>query len=170
MLIINNEEALRVKCEEVKSEEVGELVSILERELAHINKFQKIGIGLAAPQIGIAKDISIVRLGGEYDINLVNAKISKKYDPIIFREEGCLSFPGRVENTNRFQEIVVIDNLWHIKSFVASGFVAVACQHEIDHTNSHLFIDHMIKEKPKGKPNDLCPCGSGKKLKKCCGK
>lgn len=170
MLITNNEEALRVKCEKVQPEEVGELVSLLERELSRINHFEKIGIGLAAPQIGIAKDISIVRLGGEYDINLVNAKISNKYDPFIFKDEGCLSFPGRIENTTRFQEIVVVDNLWDIKSFVASGFLAIACQHEIDHTNSSLFLDHMIKEKLKGKPNDPCPCGSGKKLKKCCGK
>lgn len=170
MLITNNEAALRVKCEDVKAEEVGELVSVLERELANINKFERIGIGLAAPQIGIAKNISIIRLGGEYDINLVNANISEKYDPIVFREEGCLSFPGRVENTSRFQEIVIVNNLWRIKSFVASGFLAVACQHEIDHTNGSLFLDHMIKEKIKGKPNDPCPCGSSKKLKKCCGK
>ena len=172
MIITNNEEALRVKCEKVLPEEVGALVEVLERELEQYNKVYKNGIGLAAPQIGIAKDISIIRLGGEFNVNLVNAKIGKMYDQIVFKEEGCLSFPGRLEDTSRFQEIEIVGNLWEVERFVATGFFAVACQHEIDHLNSSLFIDKIVKPKPsiKLKPNDPCYCGSDKKFKKCCGK
>lgn len=172
MIITNNEEALRVFCEEVKPEEVGELIAILEQELAYANHLGKGGIGLAAPQIGIAKHISIVRLGNGLDFNLVNAKIEAGYDPTIFTQEGCLSFPGRVEDTTRFQEVMITNSVGPEK-FVATGLVAVVCQHELDHLNSVLFMDRKIaKPQPiitKGKvgPNQPCICGSGKKYKKC---
>jgi peptide deformylase len=174
MIITNNEELLRVKCEDVLPEEVGALVATLEKELDYANKLGKNGIGLAAPQIGIAKKISIVRLGN-IKFDLVNAKIEKGFDPTLFREEGCLSFPGRVEDTIRFQEVVISDNLVSPNHFVATGLLAVVCQHELDHVNSTLFIDHLvpktatvINRTAKAGPNDPCPCGSGKKYKKCC--
>lgn len=173
MIITNNEEALRVFCEEVKPEEAGELVATLERELAYANRLGKGGIGLAAPQIGIAKHIAIVRLGNGLDFDLVNAKIEVGYDPTTFTQEGCLSFPGRVEDTTRFQE-VVISNGVQPERFVATGLVAVVCQHELDHLNSVLFMDRkIVKVQPvvstaKVGPNQPCPCGSGKKYKKCC--
>lgn len=175
MIITNNEEALRVFCEEVKPEEIGSLVATLENELAYANRLGKGGIGLAAPQIGIAKHIAIVRLGNDLNFNLVNAKLEHGYDLTIFKEEGCLSFPGRVEDTSRYQE-VLISNLGGQQKFVATGLVSVVCQHELDHLNSVLFMDHKVVKPepvaPKGKPgpNQPCSCGSGKKFKKCCGK
>lgn len=168
MLITNNEEALRVKCESVTESEVGSIISTLETQLNIINANGDNGIGLAAPQIGIAKSAAIIRFD-KYKLNLVNCKIDKMYDSQIFRDEGCLSFPGRVENTNRFQEVVVINNLDQMKSFIATGFLAVAVQHELDHINQTLFIDKVVKQK-KAKPNDPCICGSSVKYKKCCGK
>lgn len=178
MIITFNEEALRVKCEDVLPEEVGPLVATLEAELAIANRLGKGGIGLAAPQIGIAKNIAIVRLGKAqgFDIDLVNCKLEKGFDPTIFRDEGCLSFPGRVENTTRFQEVYITNNLVYPHTFVATGLLAVVCQHELDHLNSTLFMDRKLpKQEPvvsakKARPNEPCPCGSGKKFKKCCGK
>lgn len=175
MIITNNEEAIRLKCEDVTLQEFADLRSTLENELNNANRLGKGGIGLAAPQIGIAKNIAIIRLGS-VNINLVNAKIANAYDPALFKEEGCLSFPGRVENTIRFQEVHVTNNLVEPYSFVATGLLAVVCQHEIDHLNAHLFIDHIapklvpIINKMKVRPNDPCICGSGKKYKKCCSK
>lgn len=175
MIITNNEEALRVFCHAVQPEEVGELITLLETELANANRLGRGGIGLAAPQIGIGRHIAIVRLGGDMNFNLINATIEKGYDPTVFREEGCLSFPGRVEDTTRYQEVIV-SNLFGQERFVATGMVAVVCQHEIDHLHSKLFMDHkIVKPAPvviKGKvgPNQPCVCGSGKKFKKCCGK
>lgn len=175
MIITNDENALRVKCEEVTLAEVGELISILESELNYANRLGKGGIGLAAPQIGIPKNIAIVRLG-KANIDLVNCKLEKGYDPATFKEEGCLSFPGRVENTTRFQEVYIKNNLKYPHTFTATGLVAVVCQHELDHLNSILFIDHKVNKvsefnsKIKLKPNDICICGSSRKYKKCCGK
>lgn len=171
MIIKNNEELLRVKCENVLPEEVVELVSVLEKELDQSGRLGIPGIGLAAPQIGIAKNIAIVRLNN-INFNLVNAKISKGFDQTIFRQEGCLSFPGRIKDTLRYQEIYVTNNLVYPHSFIASGLIAVACQHEIDHLNGSLFMDHVAPivqaKKVKVGPNDPCACGSKKKYKKCC--
>lgn len=174
MIITNNEELLRVKCEEVLPEEVGTLIQTLEKELDYANRLGKNGIGLAAPQIGIAKKISIVRLGN-VKFDLVNATIAEGFDPTLFQEEGCLSFPGRVENTLRFQEVHIIDNLISPNRFIATGLLAVVCQHELDHVNSTLFMDRLAPKSElitnttvKAGVNDPCPCGSGKKYKKCC--
>lgn len=178
MIITNNEEALRVKCEDVLPEEVGALIDKLEAELSYANRLGKGGIGLAAPQIGIAKNIAIIRLGkgSDLSLNLVNCKIEQGFDPTLFKEEGCLSFPGRVENTIRFQEVYITNNLVAPHRFVATGLIAVVCQHELDHLNSTLFMDRMapkpvpVVNKKKVGPNDPCICGSGKKYKKCCSK
>lgn len=176
MIIVNNEEVLRIKCEKVSLEEVGSLISILEDELRNANRLGKGGIGLAAPQIGIAKNIAIVRLGTGLNVDLVNAKVEKGFDPALFTQEGCLSFPGRLEDTTRFQEVYITNNLVYPHSFVATGLLAVVCQHEIDHLNSVLFMDRQapkaipIVKKVKVGPNSPCICGSKKKYKKCCGK
>lgn len=183
MIITNNEEALRIKCDDVHIDEVNDLILKLESELDYANRLGMGGIGLAAPQIGIPKKIAIIRLGSSYDqkLNLINCKIEKGYDPIIFRNEGCLSFPGRIENTSRFQEVYVTNNLIYPYNFIASGLMAIVSQHEIDHFNNLLFMDRSVSKetsiKRKTGPNDPCICGikdpiTGKikKFKKCCGK
>lgn len=174
MIITFDEQALRVKCEDVKLEEVDSLISVLEAELANANRLGKNGIGLAAPQIGIAKNIAIIRMDN-IKLNLVNCKLEAGYDPATFVDEGCLSFPGKLETTTRFQEVYITNNLVEPNEFIATGFLAVACQHELDHLNSTLFSDRKyIKPEPvkkiKVRPNDPCSCGSNKKYKKCCGK
>ena len=175
MIITNNEPALRVMCEPVSLDEVGALVATLEKELEYANRLGKNGIGLAAPQIGIAKDIAIVRLP-KVSFNLINARLIQGYDPAIFTDEGCLSFPGRLEDTMRYQEVVIANNLVEPHSFVATGFIAVVCQHELDHLSSTLFIDRKVpKPVPVVKvikvgPNEPCSCGSNRKYKKCHGK
>jgi peptide deformylase len=175
MIITNNEELLRVKCEEVLPEEVGTLIDTLEKELDYANRLGKGGIGLAAPQIGIAKKIAIIRID-KVKLDLVNCKIAQGFDPAPFQEEGCLSFPGRLENTVRFQEVYITGNLVLPHRFTATGLLAVVCQHELDHVNSTLFMDRVapkpvtVIKGPKQNPNDPCSCHSGKKYKKCCGR
>lgn len=183
MIIVNDENSLRIKCEDVLPEEVDFLINLLETELKESNRLGKFGIGLAAPQIGIYKNIAIVRIDQNYSVNLVNCKIENAYDPFLFKNEGCLSFPGRNEDTTRFQEIHVTNNLVYPHKFIATGLMAVVCQHEIGHLNGDLFFDHAIpkvvklNKSNKVKPNDPCTCdkvdlitGKVKKYKKCCGR
>lgn len=178
MIITNNEDALRVPCEDATPDEVGAIVSLLEQELNNSARLGRPGIGLAAPQIGIAKNIAIVRLNNIFKVDLVNCFIKNKYDPARFIAEGCLSFPGRVEDTIRHQEIHIVNNAVYPHSFQAAGLFAVVCQHELDHLNGVLLPDNAIKKlKIKTGPNDPCSCGvpdpltnKVRKYKKCCGK
>lgn len=174
MIIQNNENALRVKCEDVLPEEINEIILKLEQELDRSFKLGEPGIGLAAPQIGINKRAAIIRCG-EYKLDLINPSIIETYDKGMFKGEGCLSFPGREENTFRYQEIVLNNNNGEPRQYICTGLVAVCCQHEIEHLDGILFFDNVIKKK-KLKPNDLCNCGKldkltnlPKKYKKCCG-
>jgi peptide deformylase len=85
-----------------------------------------------------------------------------------------------IEDTMRYNEIHIVDNLVYPNNFVVSGLMAVAIQHELDHLNGVLLSDIAIKQtfkKVKLKPNDLCDCGKIDvltkkpfKYKKCCGK
>ena len=172
-MIITDEKALRVDCVDVLPDEIGPLRDQLERELEHSASIGRVGIGLAAPQIGIAKNMAIVRVGGENRVDLVNCKITAGYDKAIFEEEGCLSFPGRYEKTLRYQEILIENNLVEPYKFICVGLIAVVCQHEIDHLVSRLLPDVALPtqkktNKKKVRPNDKCPCQSGRKYKRCC--
>lgn len=164
-MIITDEKKLRIKCEDVLLSESESLIASLEKEL--FNSKTK-GIGLACPQIQISKKAAIVRIDSRLSVNLINCRIEKSYDEFIFKEEGCLSFPGRKEDTKRFNEIYVVDNLVYPHSFTATGLFSVAIQHELDHLNGILLPDRKLFKVVKQKPNEPCLCNSGKKYKKCC--
>jgi len=142
-MIITDESLLRVECEPVLSSEVDYLRAKLENALEWSERNGHTGVGLACPQIGIAKEMAIVRVDG-IKLDLVNAKIISFDYQFEFDGEGCLSFPGRYERTLRYREIVVEGNLVRPYKFVATGFAAVVIQHEIDHINGILLPDVAI--------------------------
>ncbi len=171
-MIIEDEKILRLPCEDVRLDEVDNLVSLLENELNYLASINRPGIGLAATQIGIHKKIAIIRLE-HLSLNLVNATIDKMYDPIIFKNEGCLSFPDKVIDTKRYNEIYVSNNLVEPYGFIAKGLLSIAVQHELDHCAGKLFMDRQVeppKIKVKMRPNDKCYCLSNRKYKHCHGK
>ncbi len=143
-MIITNESELRelgLTATNVLPEEVEELRTKLEHELQNSTIP---GIGLAAPQIGIAKKMAIIRISSprqKYHIDLVNCRILKGFDLAVFDGEGCLSFPGESIRTHRYQEIYVIDNLIKPFTFIATGLPAVAIQHELEHLEGKTFKD-----------------------------
>lgn len=144
-MIITDENLLRVDCELVLPDEVDGLRSKLEKALDWSSRNNRPGIGLACPQIGIAKQMVIVRVDN-IKLDLVNAKISEKYHQFEFDGEGCLSFPGRFEKTLRYREIVVEGNLLKPHRFIATGLIAVVIQHELDHLNKTLLSDIALKK------------------------
>ena len=115
------------------------------------------GIGLAAVQAGILKKIIVIDLiSGEEDINLrephvfVNPKILKKYGSTV-SEEGCLSvidFRGDVERAEKIS-VEYQDVKGNIHQMEAEEMMSVCIQHEIDHLNGILFIDHLPVLKQK---------------------
>jgi len=169
-MVIVDEVLLRRSNEDAKIEEANDLIKLLEKELNYSMLMGRPGIGLACPQIGIQKKVAIVRINN-LSVNLVNAKIKKGYTPFVFKEEGCLSFNGQLNDTMRYQEIHVTDNAVPPYAFIATGLMSVAIQHELDHLDGILFFDRMIKKtiaNIKIRPNDPCSCGSNKKYKRCC--
>lgn len=150
MIIHDDEEKVRIlglNSIPVEPQEVKDLKFLLEKELEISAKNGFPGIGLACPQIGIAKKMAIIRIDGKrsFYADLVNPFIEEKYDLSIFQGEGCLSFPGISGNTQRYQEIKVINTLGYPKKFIATGLPAVCIQHEIDHLNGIVLPD-LIKK------------------------
>jgi len=147
-VIITDEKLLRVKCEEVLPDEIDSLREELEKELKFSGELGRPGIGLAAPQIGISKNFAIIRIntqnGINYNVDLVNCRISDKHDEFLFKNEGCLSFPGEQVDTMRYKEIVVVDNMVKPHSFIATGILAVCIQHELDHLQGVLLPDLKV--------------------------
>ncbi|MCM3626312.1 peptide deformylase [Paenibacillus glycanilyticus] len=101
------------------------------------------GVGLAAPQIGISKRVIVVDVGDETGlISMVNPVIAEKEGEQV-GPEGCLSIPNLNGDVKRYERIVVNGQDGEGNHFTveASGFLAVAFQHEIDHLNGILFTD-----------------------------
>jgi peptide deformylase len=111
------------------------------------------GIGLAAIQIGIAKCVVTMDLSKKDEEHqpqvFINPEVSWVSDETSKYEEGCLSIPEFYEEVERPAKVKVkyldIDGKEH--EIEASGLLATCLQHEIDHTNGVLFIDHISKLK-----------------------
>lgn len=151
---------LRKTCNDFTNEETGleELVDDLWETLKMVN-----GVGLAAPQINMAKKAFIVDSKLLYDeLNqkqrdflfsgdkgiqetFINARILQESKKKWSEWEGCLSIPGINEPVERYWEIVLEyqDMNFTVLRQQFSGFTAKVIQHELDHTEGVLFIDHL---------------------------
>jgi len=134
------------------------------------------GIGLAANQVGIDAQVAVVNV--KEPIVLINPKIVSKEEEVRYYE-GCLSFPKKGCHTKRYKTIEVkVDNIESNMTFGVGDtevdlLESVCVQHEIDHLNGMRILDRaqeltIRRDKPKIGRNEPCPCGSGKKYKKCC--
>lgn len=108
------------------------------------------GIGLAAIQIGVAKRIVVLDLSESRDQLqvFVNPEISFAEGEQIM-EEGCLSVPGIYEPVTRsgFVRVRALDRAGQPFELEASGLLATCIQHEIDHLNGKVFVDHLSRLK-----------------------
>lgn len=124
------------------------------------------GVGLAAPQLGITERFFAIHTYDEddklYSTVVFNPKIiahseKKTYIP---SGEGCLSvdeeMPGIVP---RYQKITVrgFDLDGQPLTWKVAGFIAIVCQHEIDHLNGIMFYDHFNKQNPLLPPENSSP-------------
>jgi peptide deformylase len=106
------------------------------------------GVGLAAPQIGVSLrlcviDLSVGRRGGELLV-LANPEFVSR-EGLQLEEEGCLSVPGFDATVARPAKAVVraLDRKGVERTIEGTGLLARALQHELDHLNGKLFLDHL---------------------------
>jgi peptide deformylase len=193
MQVINclkeNNPVINKKLKEVS---VDEGLDIAKDLFNVLNKRQD-GIGLAANQVGIDASVAVVNV--REPIILINPKIIKAWDEIPYYE-GCLSYPKKGVQTERYKNIIIKteqeESDWYFsgapnpsdgrgswedsqrkKEDAELRLLETVCvQHEIDHLNGIVCMDRQmvttIVNEKKVNRNEPCPCGSGKKYKKCC--
>ena len=106
------------------------------------------GVGLAAPQIGRDERVVVVmdpkQKPGQRKLGLVNPVIRETFGPMVSFEEGCLSFPGLYTSVWRPQGVVIeFDGPQGKQTLRNDALAARIIQHEIDHLDGILFIDHL---------------------------
>jgi len=107
------------------------------------------GVGLAAPQIGVSKRLFIIDIATAEDEPsdlrvFINPEIVERTGTVAW-EEGCLSFPGVHEDIERAERVKVraLDRNGKPFVLVADELLAIAIQHENDHLDGKLMIDHL---------------------------
>jgi peptide deformylase len=169
MGIVTDRSKLEVICRETTIEECREL-SLFDRLEQALRESPIAGCGLAAIQIGDAVRASLM-VTDKQTYRMVNPVIISQSEPILFAGEACLSQPGKAYSTDRYNRVTVrwLDYDTGVeRTAETDGFNAVVIQHEIDHMDGILNYKREHINKPKIGRNDMCPCGSGKKYKKCC--
>ena len=133
-----------------------EKVGINEKKLINdlfetMYKFK--GIGLAAVQVGILKRILVIDVSNKEEkkkpISFINPKIKKISDDTSIYEEGCLSIPDTFIEIERPKicEVEYVDINGKIKNMKCDGLLSTCLQHEINHLDGKLIIDHLSKLK-----------------------
>lgn len=142
------EQSLREPSKEVHK--VSKKISELVRDLLD-TMYAKNGVGLAAPQIGENVRVFVIDVSANDEplnpIVFINPKIIKK-SGAVKSNEGCLSFPEAYTDVKRYKNIMVKALNEHGKPFVLEAkdgtLLARAIQHENDHLDGILFIDHCL--------------------------
>tara|TARA_B100001989_G_C24520955_1_gene455830 strand:+ start:718 stop:1221 length:504 start_codon:yes stop_codon:yes gene_type:complete len=134
-------------------------IHVIDEEIKNLAKdmletmYNAPGIGLAAVQVGVLKRLIVVDISKEGEkknpIFLINPKIVWKSDTVVNNEEGCLSIPGYYGNVDRYESCKVeyLDIEGKLNNINVSGLLSRCIQHEIDHCNGVLFIDHLSQLK-----------------------
>ena len=129
----------------------NEAIYFSKRLLKTVQDPKNMGVGIAAPQVGLQRQIILVqrfdKANEPFEI-YINPIIKSCSDEQKLGKEGCLSIPNYTAEVFRPIKIVVeyvdVDGKKHIEEI--SGFTSVIFQHEIDHLNGILFTDHLQSE------------------------
>jgi peptide deformylase len=111
--------------------------------------YQSIGIGLAAPQVGVAQRIIVIDVAREGEkpnpMRIANPEIIWRSEETTVANEGCLSVPEHYADVSRAAKIRLryLDHENEIREIDADGLLATCLQHEIDHLDGVLFVDHL---------------------------
>lgn len=137
---------LEVECARIESFGTPELRKLVNDMFETM--YAARGVGLAAPQVGVAQQVTVIDTSSGEDptakLVLINPKITAKSGSQI-GEEGCLSIPGFREDVRRAAHVTVTAQNVEGETFEISGeeLLARAMQHEIDHLHGVLFLNHL---------------------------
>ena len=141
---------LRTKCEDVVPDSNDTILqNLIKRMYTTVNDSLTKGVGIAAPQIGILKNIIWVQRYDKplnpYEVYL-NPKIIQYTKKKLSWVEGCLSVPGRRDTTTTRSYAILLeyqrpDNSHKVE--MIEGFPAIIFQHEIDHLNGIIYLDRL---------------------------
>jgi peptide deformylase len=136
-----NNPVLRQKAKRVSSIDgaIAQLIDDMVETMREVG-----GVGLAAPQVGVPLRIAVIELPDEEIIVLVNPKIVKRSGERQI-EEGCLSIPGYRGEIQRSEKVTVkgLDRFGREIRIKGDGLLAQALEHELDHLDGTLYIDHL---------------------------
>lgn len=127
------------------------------------------GIGLAAPQVGVSQRVIVIDVAGEDDepnpIRMANPEVVWASEEEKLHEEGCLSLPEQYAEVMRPTAVKIryLDHENEIRELEADEILGICVQHEMDHLNGTLFVDHLsglkrnmilrkLQKSRKGKP------------------
>ena len=106
------------------------------------------GVGLAAPQVGVLKRIIVLdttpRQPESKPLAMINPELVSTEGEVTYNE-GCLSIPGEAEDVDRAAKVTVkfLDPEGKQQTLAAEGLLAIAIQHEMDHLEGVVFVDHV---------------------------
>ena len=128
---------------------IDENIRRLARDMAE-TMYEAPGIGLAATQVDVHKRVIVIDISETHDqlFTLINPEIVES-DGQQVCEEGCLSVPGIYDKVERAENVVVryLDLEGREKTIEADGLLAVCLQHEIDHLDGKVFVEHLSQLK-----------------------
>lgn len=145
-IIVAPDPRLKVKAKPVETVD-AEVAKLMDDMLETM--YAAPGVGLAAPQVGVAKRVIVVDAAREGDppepLKMANPQIVWASDEIRRYEEGCLSLPEHYDEVERPAQVRVrfLDHQNEMREIEADGLLAVVVQHEIDHLDGRLFVDHL---------------------------
>jgi peptide deformylase len=145
-ILIVPDPMLKARARAVTPDDMSRVRELLPRMYATM--YGAPGIGLAAPQVGVGLRLTIVDLMTEEKSNpitLINPEVIARSEALATREEGCLSLPGQYADVTRPAQVTVryTDADGARRQIEAEGLLAACLQHEIDHLDGVLFIDHL---------------------------
>lgn len=142
---------IRVMGDEVLGKKCKEVTTMTARTAVLIDDmldtmYEAMGVGLAAPQVGILKRIVVIDVG-EGPIILINPEILETSGSQT-GEEGCLSVPGKSGCVTRpnFVKVKALDENMEEVIYEGEGLLARAFCHEIDHLDGHLYVEKVEGE------------------------
>ena len=149
-IITAPDKRLKVKCEPVENVD-AELAALMDDMLETM--YLAPGVGLAAPQVGVTKRIIVVDVAKSEEerepLRMANPEIVWESEDWSVYEEGCLSLPEYYADVERPEQVRVkyIDQTNKEHELEAEGLLATCIQHEIDHLEGVLFVDHLTSIK-----------------------